>query len=91
MQGDLLCLPAPFTTVARPSEIDQDLPHYLSRDGEKVRPITPVLLSGLNQTQVSFVHQCGCLQDVILPFEVHVVMSDPMQLRMDHRDQFIQG
>ena len=86
MQRDLPCFSSPFVTVARTGIIDQDLPHYLSGDGKKMRAIPPVLLPGINQPDVRFIDQGGRLQDVILPFEFHVTVSDPVQFGIDRRD-----
>ena len=47
--------------------IDQDAAHDLGRDAEKVRPILTSGHSLIDQAQISFMHQPGRLQGVVVP------------------------
>jgi hypothetical protein len=68
--------------MARAGKIDQNLPHELSRNGEKM---CPILLTGPigSETQVDLVDQgCG-LKRMARLFTGHVAVSETVQFSID--------
>ena len=78
-----------FATRAR--GIDQDAPHQLRRDGEKVRAALPPHTAGIDQAEVGLVDQRRGLELVAGPLAGHVAMRQLMQFVLDERHQLRQG
>jgi hypothetical protein len=80
---------ASLATAASARKIDKYLTHYFGGNGKKLRTVPPMLLLGVDQSDVGFMNQCGRLQDVVRLFQVHVTPGNPMKLRINGRDQLI--
>ena len=65
--------------------IDEDSPHGLCRDREKMAAILPLDLSLIGQFQKCFVHECRCLKGVIGPLIAQVSSGPATQIVIDQR------
>src|SRR5690242_7350076 len=67
----------------QPRVVDENVPHHLGGDGEKVRAIPPSGVHSRNQSKKRFLHQGGRLHRVIFAFTREVTARKPMQFRTD--------
>ena len=65
----------------------KNAPHHLRGDAKEMRPILPVHVMLINETQVNLVHQGGWLQRVSLAFPAEEADGLSMQLFVDQRKQ----
>src|SRR6476469_1493056 len=70
--------------------INHDVPHHLRGRRYKVGPALPDRLGVIDQPQVGFIENRGRLQRVAGPLPAHVMVSEPVQLRMHQRKQLLQ-
>jgi hypothetical protein len=56
-QRNVLYLTASFQVILRAREIHENAPHQVGRDGEKMRTVLPLHLTGVDQPHVGFVNQ----------------------------------
>jgi hypothetical protein len=67
--------------------IDENVPHHLRSDAEKVRPVFPLGRLFARQAQVCFVNQGAALEGVIGAFVAQVVTGDAAQLTVNERNE----
>ena len=70
--------------------VNHDVAHQLRGRRDKVGPALPDRLGVINQLQVGFVENGGRLQRVADPLPAHVMVGEPVQFRMQQREQFPQ-
>ena len=71
----------------RAGVVDEDAPHHLSGDPEKMRAVLPVLASLIDQTHVRLVDQCRGLKGVVPALLPYVAPGHPMQFAVDDLHQ----
>ena len=71
--------------------IHENSAHHLRRNAEKMRSIPPVAMPLIDQTQVELVHERGRLQREAAPFAAKLACGHPTQLRVDERQQLVEG
>ena len=72
------------------SVIDKDPAHDLRRCTEKVRPIPPIDLALVNESQIHLVHQGGRLECVADTLASKLPCCDPTELPVHERQQLIE-
>lgn len=60
------------------SVVDQNLPHDTRGYGEEVDLIVELAFRAPRHLEVRFVHECGRLQSVTVPFAAQMARSDPV-------------
>ena len=70
--------------------VDQNLPHELRGDGEKMSTILPLWQVLLGQAYVRFMNQRGALQGVIGAFLLKIAAGDAVEFVIDERHQRIE-
>ena len=78
---------APFPGATAARVVDQQTPHHLRRDGEKVRPVLPAPVSLVHQPEEGVMHQDGGLHGAIRPLGIHASRRQPVQLIVNNRSQ----
>jgi hypothetical protein len=73
-----------------PRVIDQNAPHDLRGDREKVRTIGPVDVPLIDQANVGFVDEGGGLECVTSSLPAHVAAREAMQFFIDQRVQLVE-
>jgi hypothetical protein len=81
---------ASLEEMTPPRVINQNVPHHLRGDGEKVVPVLPLDLLLPRQTKISFVDQRRSLQRVAITLPLHVPMCNATQFVIDKRSQLIE-
>jgi hypothetical protein len=67
------------------SMVNQNAPHGLGSNSEKMGAALPIDRPLFDQFKVGFMHQCGGLQSVLGSFLPHVAQSDSTQLVVNQR------
>ncbi len=67
--------------------INQNSPHRLGGDAEKMGAVLPVDFALVNQFQIGFVNQRGRPQSVFAAFAAQIPRGLPVQFRVDERQQ----
>src|SRR5690349_25149641 len=73
------------------SIVNQDMPHHLGGHTEEVRTALPIHISLINQTNIGFVHQRGCLQYMAGSFATNVLVRQTMQFVVYEGSEFFEG
>ena len=73
------------------SIVDQNAPHHLCSDREKVRAVIPLNISLIDETDKCFVDQRRGLQRMAPALAVHIVMGQTMQLAVNQRRQMVES
>ena len=87
------CLPrsaSSFLIAAGARTLDQNSAHHLRRNGEKMSPVLPLDLLAVNEPDIGFVDEAGCLQSVTRLLPGHVAAGEPAQRLVHERDEFVQ-
>jgi hypothetical protein len=71
--------------------IHQNPAHQPRRHSKKLRPMLPVHLLLIHQTQICFIDQSRCLQRVPRPLPAHVTMRHLAEFLLDKWDQFVEA
>ena len=71
--------------------IHENPAHHLRRHAEKMRPIPPIAVSLVDQTQVELVDERGWLQREATVFAAKLACRNATQLRVDERQQLVEG
>lgn len=74
---------AAFFRLAVAGVIEQNAPHNLRRNSEKLRAVLPRRARLVNQFQVGFVDERGRLQSMIRVFALHKPMRDAPEFLLD--------
>ena len=91
VERDFATGPAALLSATCPCVVHEDAPHYLRRDGKKVRPILPADHIGADQPHKRLVDERRRLKRVLGTLSGHATASDPMQLLVDQRHQLLEG
>src|SRR6185503_3080001 len=91
VQRDLKCFCVFSDAWSTSSEVDQDASHHLRGNAKEVCAILPAHCFPIDQTYVSFVDQCRCLQQVIGALSTHVTFREAVEFGMDKRRNPGQG
>src|ERR1041384_2223249 len=79
-----------FAVAMSARVINQDMAHYLRRDGKKMSPILPVHFLLIDQPEVRFVDESGRLWGMSRILAAHKDTSQPAQFGIHKWDQFIE-
>ena len=71
--------------------IDQDPAHDPRCDAKEMRSILPIRAALVDETDVGLVHERGGLQGVVRPLVAKLACGDAAKLRIDEREQLIEG
>ena len=89
VERDDMKLAAALECVMLAGVIDEDAPHLVRRDADKVGLVLPRDLRDVDHLQVRFVDESGRLQRMPDAFAAKVTGSEPPQLVIDQRQQLI--
>ena len=81
---------ATFGVMMAARVVNQDAPHQLRRDAEKMSAVLPLHVLLIYQPQVGFIDQRRGLQSVAGAFAAHVTAGELSQLGVDQRQQLIE-
>ncbi len=70
--------------------VDEDPPHDLCGDPEEMRPIPPIDLALIDESQIRFVDERRRLQGVARPLTTKLAPRDAAQLGVHERQQLIE-
>jgi len=90
-QRDTLPAAAPFFPSSTTGVVDEEAPHDVGTDGEKMRAATPVHSGLIDQLQVRLVNQGGRLQRVSETLAPHVERGPLTQLVVDEWQKVLSG
>jgi hypothetical protein len=90
VERDAYRLPAAFLVALRSCRIDEDAPHQSRCHRQEVRAVLPTDVLHVEQTNVGLIDERRGLQTVAYPFARHEVARNPVQLRVNDRDQTLQ-
>ena len=68
--------------------VDQDPPHDLRSDAQKMCPASPVDGALLHQLKISLMDQSSCLQGVVDAFSPHIPVCESPHLVVNKRNEF---
>ena len=88
-QRDPLLFASPLVGHPGARVIDQNPPHGLSRNGEKVRPILIGDRPVSEETDAELVHQCVGFKRMIATFTLHEMGSYLAQFRLDDGEELV--
>ena len=71
--------------------IDQDSPHHLRGHAKELRAILPAHAFLIDQFEIGLVHEPRRLQRVTRPLVAEVPGGNAVQLRLDNREQILEG
>jgi hypothetical protein len=81
---------APLLVPPTSGKVDQDPSHQLSGNGDKVRAILPADAAGVDQPDVSLVHQGGGLKGVASLLPTHAAFGQTVEFVVHQRRQLAQ-
>src|SRR6266576_7152691 len=68
--------------------VDQDPPHDLRSDAQKMCPASPVDGALLYQLEISLMDQSSCLQGMVRAFSPHIPVCESPHLVVNQRNEF---
>jgi len=90
VEGQVLDSTSAFQILAT-RMLDQDAPHQLRRNGEKMSAIVPLHSLVIHQPYVGFIHEgCG-LQAVAVAFASHVTARQAPEFVIDNGRELVEG
>jgi hypothetical protein len=69
--------------------VNEDAPHYLRRDSEKVDAVLPGQVLLVDQAEVGFVDESSSLQGVLAMFTTEVAMRQAVEFLINERHQLL--
>src|ERR1019366_5737450 len=81
----------PTFQVTTPRVVNQNAPHQLGRNGEKVGAILPLHALVIHQSHVGFVDQSGGLQAMTGTFTFHVASRQAVEFVIDDWSQAVES
>ena len=91
LEGDSTPVATALARLMRPRVVDEHTPDGVRRKGEELASILPAARFALDKAQIRFMDHRRRLQGVVLPFSAHGGCGDRMKLRIEQRQNFVEG